>query len=151
MLESTLSLPSHTERSRDTHPSLLPCGHVFGKLCLRAWLLRNNTCPVCRLQLTYRGCGHAVFPRQLTKETVVFTPPTIPEGGRIPELCPRCEREAAQALAVEQWMPLAQQYYDAKVQYALTGAEVDRYAMSLRKMILDRTMEALSWPQDRQW
>jgi hypothetical protein len=27
------------------------CGHIFCKTCLKKWLLRNHTCPLCRTQL----------------------------------------------------------------------------------------------------
>lgn len=30
---------------------MLPCGHAFHEECLKPWLEKNNTCPVCRYEL----------------------------------------------------------------------------------------------------
>ncbi|KAK9456816.1 hypothetical protein V1511DRAFT_456461 [Dipodascopsis uninucleata] len=29
-------------------PLQMPCGHIFGKNCLKEWLLNSTTCPLCR-------------------------------------------------------------------------------------------------------
>jgi hypothetical protein len=31
----------------------LPCGHIFGSLCLRDWLSQASTCPICRRQYIF--------------------------------------------------------------------------------------------------
>ena len=33
-------------------PVALPCQHVFCRSCIEAWLVKNNTCPKCRLGFT---------------------------------------------------------------------------------------------------
>ena len=49
-------------------PVRLPCGHVFGQLCLREWLSpapqgsHNNTCPTCRFRLSEREHSPSVYP-----------------------------------------------------------------------------------------
>lgn len=44
-------------------PSILPCGHVFGSLCISRWLevsSLNKDCPHCRRAMQYKGCGCGV-------------------------------------------------------------------------------------------
>ncbi|KNC70977.1 hypothetical protein SARC_16491 [Sphaeroforma arctica JP610] len=35
----------------DTSGTSMPCGHIFHTTCIRAWLTRANTCPLCRAEL----------------------------------------------------------------------------------------------------
>ena len=32
-------------------PVEMPCGHVFGETCLKAWLYQSPTCPLCRVEV----------------------------------------------------------------------------------------------------
>lgn len=40
---------SNIELNSDT--LLLPCGHMFHEECIKTWLVKHNTCPVCRFEL----------------------------------------------------------------------------------------------------
>lgn len=35
----------------------LPCGHVFGEVCMASWARVNNSCPLCRRQVSSFGIG----------------------------------------------------------------------------------------------
>jgi hypothetical protein len=42
---------------------LLPCGHVYGNICIQARRQARNysqACPGCQKSLLYQGCGHEV-------------------------------------------------------------------------------------------
>ena len=36
----------------------LPCGHIFHLECLRSWLLRQQTCPTCRIDILQQQQQH---------------------------------------------------------------------------------------------
>ncbi|KAK0101028.1 hypothetical protein ONS95_012985 [Cadophora gregata] len=61
----------HTPRSDGTieTPSLIPCGHIFGSICINRWLesSEHKNCPNCRREMRYHGCGHSVIPKSLPK------------------------------------------------------------------------------------
>ena len=42
--------PSSEEDERE-YPLEMPCGHVFGSTCLKAWLYQSPTCPLCRVEV----------------------------------------------------------------------------------------------------
>lgn len=149
--DSKFKLPWNRERSRDSDPCLLPCGHAFGKWCLSTWLRSHNTCPVCRFELRYELCEHPILPRRLTKENVMFVPRTIPDGGMVGAQCSSCRWETDQRVAAELWMPLAKRYYEIKSAYERTGSEADRLAMLKGRRDLDEVMKELTPPEDRQW
>ena len=35
-------------------PSKLPCGHIFGAICIRRWVADTNSCPLCRQRVLER-------------------------------------------------------------------------------------------------
>ncbi|GMF07676.1 unnamed protein product [Ambrosiozyma monospora] len=36
-------------------PVVMPCGHIFGRSCLREWLKTHSSCPLCRNKITSSG------------------------------------------------------------------------------------------------
>ena len=40
--------PTTLTQSGSEVPFQLPCGHIFGELCIFSWTLSNNSCPLCR-------------------------------------------------------------------------------------------------------
>lgn len=42
--------PQKAEEEREMKTKLLFCGHKFHKKCIKDWLARNDTCPICRRQ-----------------------------------------------------------------------------------------------------
>jgi hypothetical protein len=47
-------------------PVQMPCGHIFGSTCLKAWLYESPTCPLCRVEVE----SYTEDPQ----------PPTLPNG-----------------------------------------------------------------------
>ena len=41
------------EEKHETKAILQPCGHCFHWSCMSNWLLRANTCPLCRTLFTH--------------------------------------------------------------------------------------------------
>jgi len=47
---------------------MIPCGHIFGSLCISRWLENASThqdCPNCRRRMVYSECGHNIRPVQI--------------------------------------------------------------------------------------
>lgn len=54
-------------------PTQLPCGHVFGEVCMASWARLNNSCPLCRRQAFSSGIGeHSAG--QYSPDSQVSTP-----------------------------------------------------------------------------
>ncbi|KAK4103687.1 hypothetical protein N658DRAFT_505346 [Parathielavia hyrcaniae] len=149
--QSPLTLPWSREPSRDSDPSLLPCGHVFGHRCLQIWLKTNDTCPACRFRLRYDLCKHPIRPRRLTREGLLLVPPTVPDGGAVGDQCGRCQARTDQIVIFELCAPLAERYYELRTTHERTGSEADRTKMVYAKGQLDKVMQALVPPGERQW
>lgn len=48
MNHCSICLENHT----DTNTTTTNCNHKFGKECINQWLNHNNTCPLCRTNIT---------------------------------------------------------------------------------------------------
>lgn len=169
--DSKLTLPSSDGTSfakstaaaiRDSDPSLLPCGHVFGSLCLQRWLRSHDTCPACRFALRYELCQHPVAPRRLTRENVMFAPPTVGVAAKLgvagaaaaaaPAVvgtqCVQCRRDTDLAVARELWMLLARRFYElkGKSQKEKLSPEAAHLLASM-----ERLMDTLVPKGERQW
>ncbi|KAK4126215.1 hypothetical protein N657DRAFT_567170 [Parathielavia appendiculata] len=149
--ESHLSVPWSWAAIRDSNPSLLPCGHVFGHKCLQIWLRTHDTCPACRFRLKYDLCKHPIPPRRLTRESLLLVPPTIPDGGAVSDQCSWCRTKTDQMVILELCVPLAGRYYELKATYERTGSEVDRKKTATAKGHLDKVLHGLVPPNDWQW
>lgn len=42
-------LPNSETRNANLKPKKLPCGHILHLSCLKSWMERSQTCPICRL------------------------------------------------------------------------------------------------------
>lgn len=105
----------------DTTFSILPCGHIAGAQCLETWCNAYGTCPFCRLELCYPGCGHRVRPRHITHESIHLLPRTLPDGGTIPELCSKCLREHLVIEAGERFATAAHKFRETRRRVQRTG------------------------------
>ncbi|KAL2023049.1 hypothetical protein VTK56DRAFT_3959 [Thermocarpiscus australiensis] len=149
--ESKLTLPSCRVHGKDSDPEILPCGHVFGKACLRSWLSRHDTCPVCRFKLRYELCDHPIPPLGLTTWNIFDAPRTVPDGGKVPAQCGPCRWKTDNKVAADLWMPMAKKYYEFKRAYERSGKETDRVAMAQARENLDKMMDAFTPEAMRDW
>lgn len=90
----------------DCVPALLPCGHVFGLLCLVSWLARSQTCPSCRFDLKYELCGHQANPFPLFLHTIFTAPPTTSSGYTFPRQCGSCAQASDGKTGMQIWNAL---------------------------------------------
>lgn len=109
----------------ETTFSILPCGHVAGSQCLDTWCFAYDTCPFCRLELRYPGCGHRIPPRRITHESIHLLPRTVPDGGEIPALCSECLREQLIVEAEERFVFAAQEFRVVRRRVQWTGDRHD--------------------------
>ena len=57
--ESTCQCPICYDYDKVARTACLPCGHTFHYDCLRTWLCRNGTCPMCRAAVADDGATSA--------------------------------------------------------------------------------------------
>lgn len=43
--------PAEVPKEEGEVPLEMPCGHVFGSICLKEWLYQSPTCPLCRVEV----------------------------------------------------------------------------------------------------
>ncbi|KAG7698314.1 hypothetical protein KL933_001260 [Ogataea haglerorum] len=55
-------------------PVEMPCGHVFGRGCLREWLKTNNSCPLCRHSMLHGNESSATRNSNSENETTIILP-----------------------------------------------------------------------------
>ncbi|TGJ78249.1 hypothetical protein E0Z10_g10517 [Xylaria hypoxylon] len=85
-----------TKQPDDDHESfaMLPCGHVFGYQCIIEWFSRKPSCPVCRKNFRYHGCGHLISLRDIQGGSRFNIRRDLPEamnpGEQLPDLCFNC-------------------------------------------------------------
>jgi hypothetical protein len=84
-------------------PVMLPCGHIFGNNCIRIWMLTSGgdtppTCPYCRFQLAYPGCGHLIHPKRISlrseRRFSIHDIDIIKDAAHLPIICPRCDLDS---------------------------------------------------------
>jgi hypothetical protein len=80
-------------------PAILPCGHIFGEDCIKAWIAFHGPgsqpgCPRCRFPLYYPGCSHRISPKVIGLSNGAETPigaiDIISDRNRLPIICPNC-------------------------------------------------------------
>jgi hypothetical protein len=56
------------EGAKEQHDALrvLGCGHTFHCACIRPWLMRSQTCPLCRHRVDVRALPHVDHPRTVS-------------------------------------------------------------------------------------
>lgn len=59
-------VPSHMRKNNAKKPKILPCGHALHLSCLKNWIERSPTCPMCRLPI-FDSRGN-ILPQQSTSQ-----------------------------------------------------------------------------------
>jgi hypothetical protein len=131
-------------KQSDSTPVVLPCGHVFGLNCLDAYLEDEDVkkapkCPTCRLDLKYELCPHNVNYRVINTDTVHRLPPTIVEGGAIPDQCLDCSVETNRVVAAECLKAFKRSFEKAREKYRETGKDSDKALMLFYKKRLENS------------
>ncbi|EGS21387.1 uncharacterized protein CTHT_0032440 [Thermochaetoides thermophila DSM 1495] len=149
--DTQLYLSSESLPLKDSDPSVLPCGHVFGHECLTSWLRSHNTCPVCRFELKFELCPHRILPRRLTRENVFLCPLTVPDGGKVKTQCAKCTVETGKRVYGDIWKDLVAPYYTHKRDYERTGDERYKRLMEGELKLITRVMSECTNVTDREW
>ena len=144
---STMTLRAVPHNSQDQERAyLLPCGHTFGTQCLDTWLNDgNDSCPICRFELSYPLCFHLVHPHLLTTTNILLKliPRTIPAGGSVADQCPGCRQARDVQLTLELAKPLQERYLQLKQEFEVSKTEKCRKEMEEAKAKLERALDAM--------
>jgi hypothetical protein len=63
----------------------LPCKHIFNPTGITEWLKNNNTCPLCRTEVTNNDLTSEVFYNEPS-----ITPPPVPKSKYV--ICTLCKK-----------------------------------------------------------
>lgn len=103
----------------------------------------SGRCPICRFELRFKRCGHAINPIKLYPETVLFVAELKTGDRGVPDACTICtsiERLEAATLLCK---PLARTYYKLKREFDEEGSDESRAFMLKAKKVLDGVKEAM--------
>jgi hypothetical protein len=98
---------------------MLPCGHIFGSLCISRWLENASThqdCPNCRRRMVYSECGHHVRPVEIERN------PRPVRDGEMPVKCGIC-RAGGPGGEVEERLRVLRMRHEAE-ERALVGMRI---------------------------
>ena len=139
--EAKCEIESERDHLGDSTFSILPCGHAAGSRCLQTWLRTHSTCPFCRFNLRYPGCGHKIPARPLTKESVHILPRTLSDRGNIPHLCARCLKKSLLIQAEARFEVAAHEFQQARRRFHHTGSEREEEIMMARREDFETVMQ----------
>ncbi|KAJ4268932.1 hypothetical protein NW762_003003 [Fusarium torreyae] len=101
LMTTSRSEPDHLKPKRPHAAWIMPCGHMFGWICITKWLKQANDpdvnyhkCPICKTMLHHHPvCGHKsigqLIPDEVTKYSHI--PPLLSAGGLVSPECSGCE------------------------------------------------------------
>ncbi|KAM0546413.1 hypothetical protein ACHAPJ_010880 [Fusarium lateritium] len=101
LMTTSPSEPNHLDR-RDSHAAcIMPCGHMFGLICLKEWFRHANdpnkgthTCPACNTEFHHHPvCSHRTIGQLIPNSVAKYSriPPPLSAGGLVAPECTECE------------------------------------------------------------
>jgi hypothetical protein len=138
--QASCQIKSDAEPLDESTFSLLPCGHAACLHCLDKWFKSQDTCPFCRVDLTYPGCSHKVPARPLTREGLHLLPRTLPDQGHIPTLCAWCLKRILLTKAENRFRQATQEFQAARLRLHRTQAVADEVIMLAKREELETVL-----------
>lgn len=138
-----LELQTESNGLSDAAVTILPCGHLSCRGCMRQCLESKPRCPFCRFPLEYELCCHSLEARVLTRENLLSTPDTVPMGGRIPDQCRDCRVETNQVANDCILESLAYNFQVLHEQYKASGPP-KRAVIRLKLQILQQQFQLVA-------